>query len=109
MFGKLFERILSCYFCNLKAMNDVKLLIESLPDYVNRCLTMSLDMERDILNLIDKMRDFQEMVIEIYQKYDLERLSLNFDEVYNHSIDTECSLKDKCKHIIEIIDDMSSN
>ena len=90
-------------------MNDIKLLIEALPDYFNSCLTMSLDMERDILNLIDKMRDFQEMVIEIYQKYDLGRLALHFDDVYNHSIDAECLLKDKCRHIIEIIDDMASN
>ena len=105
----LLEIRLSYYFCNLKPMNDIKLLIEALPDYVNRCLTMSLDMERDLLNLIDKMRNFQEMVVEIYQKYDLERLSLDFDDVYNHSIDAECLLKDKSKHIIEIIDDMASN
>ena len=75
----------------------------------NRCYTVSLDMERDLLNLIDKMRDFQELVVEIYQKYDLERLALDFDDVYNHSIDAECLLKEKCRAIIENIDDMASN
>ena len=90
-------------------MNDIKLLIESLPDYVNHDIHVYISMERDILNLIDKMRDFREGLIEIDRKYDLDRLALDFDDVYNHSIDAECLLKDKCKHIIEIIDDMSSN
>ena len=109
MFGMLLERILSHYFCNLKAMDVIKQLIEELPDYVNRCYTISIEMERDILILIDKMRDFREKLNEINEKYNTERLALNFDEILCHTINAELLLKHKHRDIINDIDDMASN